>query len=239
MGAGLSTGDGTMSVLAATLLCDRKMEQQYIGPPAHAAVRGVDHYYLNIETARPDSWGPVHWSLPTTLETWSRSGWSGTQPQFDQDQRRLLYIVTARNMAVDFAQIGGYEWLLFLDADVLPQPDGLERLLATHKKLCGGLVPGRGVHSGSRYVYNEEGMSDGLIKCSHGTCGYMLIHRSIFEVLRFRFGPHQQQRQVMLSEDPAYCADARTLGLVDGFYIDPQTTAEHQGSLNPGQVAQF
>jgi len=48
------------------------------------------------------------------------------------------------------------DWLLFIDADVLPQPDGLTHLLEIDRPLVGGYVPGRGAHGGVYYIFPDE-----------------------------------------------------------------------------------
>lgn len=231
-----------MSVLAAIILCDRKASSQLVAVPSVIRMQGIDEVYVNVETedaCRP--WPTERWqalddylnkaALSSTVETWCRSGWFGSRPRFDQDQRRLIYIVAARNMAIDYAVDQGYDWLLFVDADVVPRPDGLEHLLSLEKVLCGGYVPGRGAHSHLHYVFASpdqpiEDFGD-VIRCGHGTCGYMLIHHTIFERLRFRYGPHPTHPEIWLSEDPAYCADAIHLGLTDAFYVHKRATALH------------
>lgn len=231
------------TVIAATLLCDRKdLHPEALG--SLARVRGLCRLYVNVQeqderissTARALL---AACGLPVHVETWHRSGWPGSFPEADRDQRRLLGIVTARNMAVDYALCQGSEWLLFVDADVLPEPDGLERLLALGKPLCGGLVPGRGADAALRYVFpgqmadpawdlpvTEEG---GVLRCGFGTCGYMLIHTRVFSQLRFRFNPLSRPGIPAMAEDPAFCLDAVRLGLTDAFYIDKRATAEHRG----------
>lgn len=239
-----------MTLVAATILCDRKADSQLVAVPTVGEMWGVDHYYVNWQFDDPDSYDiparPLYGYKAAhprgqnmTIELWHRSGWKGAAPTFDQDQARLKYIVCARNLAIDFAMDFGAEWLFFVDADVVPEPGGLKLLLESGHKLCGGLVPGRGAHSGARYAFNVERESPSEIICSHGTCGYMLIHRDIFSVLRFRYGPHIKYRQVMLSEDPAYCADAKVLGLVEHFVVLKGAAARHVGELKTGETAQY
>ena len=240
------------TVIAATLLCDRKA----LHPEALAAlarVRGLCRLYVNVqardealsESARRLLGGC---GLPVLVETWHRSGWEGAFPEADRDQRRLLGIVTARNMAVDYALCQGSDWLLFVDGDVLPEPDGLERLLALNRPLCGGLVPGRGDHAALRYVFpghmadpawdlpisEESSVTEGgagrggVVRCGFGTCGYMLVHTRVFSQLRFRFNPLSKPGIPAMAEDPAFCLDAVRLGLTDAFYIDKRATARHE-----------
>ena len=239
-------------IVAATLLCDRKAPSQLVAVPAVLNMTGVDRYYINIESNLPPEeraqlWKPLldlvkerEGQKPTVhIEWWHRSAWGGAVPTYDQDQRRLMFIVTGRNMSIDFAQAMRADWLLYIDADVKPEPDGLGHLLALNKPLCGGLVPGRGVHSHVKYVFHKHEDTADFIKCGYGTCGYMLIHKDIFGVLRFRYGPHMQVRSVILSEDPAYCSDAiQILKLTDDFYIAKKAVAEHRDDPEKPLTAQ-
>jgi hypothetical protein len=224
-----------MSVLAAVILCDRKASSQLVALPNILAAPEIGEIHVNIETRDTSLFRDLEEALvaggkPFTIETWHRDGWIGSRPVFDQDQKRLMYIVTARNMVIDYALSNHFDHLLFVDADVQIEPDGLKYLIALEQPLCGGLVPGRGGHTNIHYVLpSDYGMFyDGpTIKCGCGSCGYMLIHRSIFSRLRFRWGLDQQEDGNWLSEDPAYCQDARYLGLSDAFHIDTRATAKH------------
>lgn len=60
----------------------------------------------------------------------------------------------------------------------------------------------------------------------------MLIERGVYELVRFRHGPHPVRRDVWLSEDPAYAADAEYMKLTDGWYIVPEAISDHFD--NPG-----
>jgi len=222
-------------IVGATILCDRKASSQTVGLRALAAMDGIAELYVNVETNHTESWLDMRMLLaqqqkPWTIEGWYREGWKDSKPEFDQDQKRLPYIVAARNMCIDYALSIGAEWLLFVDADVMPQPDGIRHLLEIDQPLVGGLVPGRGIHGFLHYVFpGEVGIteSEKYIRCGHGTCGYMLIHRMVFSRLRFRWGYSNIRGDVWRPEDPAYCEDARKLGLADAFYISKRATATH------------
>lgn len=231
-------------VVAAVLLCDRKADSQLAAVPAVLAMEGVARLYVSVETDGRGNFRALEQFLrgratPSLIERWHRSGWAGAFPEADRDQRRLLGIVTGRNMAIDYALCHGADWLLFVDADVRPRPDGLAHLLALGRPLCGGLVPGRGEHAALHYVFPsrmadpdtvQEVEDDGdVIRCGFGTCGYMLIHWSVFSRLRFRFNPLGRGGCPAMSEDPAYCLDAVRLGLADAFYITRRATATHDG----------
>lgn len=228
-------------VIAATLLTDRKPAfpvalEYLVNEPL------VESIYINVETQNPHSYDKVVDYLqesgkPYSLDFWwINSTWMG-RPQYDQDTARFMPIATGRNMALDWAIVQtmmnqDVSHLLFVDSDVRPHPGGLQILLNLNKPLSGGLVPGRGVHSSVNYVFGHKGQEGTVIKCEHGTSGYLLIARSIFEVQKFRAGPCVYKRDVFLCDDPAYATDAFHNGLADAWYIDNRATADHVDDPN-------
>jgi hypothetical protein len=219
-------------IVVATLLCDLKAASAFVGPPAMLRLEGDCTFYVNIETEHRTGWAASReWMAasgrPFAWDIWSRSSSWSVRSERDQDSSRLEPICVARNMARAYALATGATHLLFVDADVVVKPDGLQRLLALKVPLCGGLVPGRGAHAGRAvYVFGERSRSGSLINCAHGTLGYCLIRRDLFEVVPFRWGPHPIERGVMLSEDPAFAADAQ-LHYGAEWIIDTTVTAEH------------
>lgn len=227
-----------MTVVVATLMCDRKRHSEMVGLPAMLRLRGDCAFYVNYESTDDLAWDASRWALADEFkggkgrridfERWERMSTWLTRPAYDQDQARLEPICIARNMARGYAIATGATHLLFVDADVVVQPDGLERLLALNVPLCGGYVPGRGAHKHAHYVFGERMRRDNLIYCKHGTLGYALIRRDLFEVLPFRHGPHPlpEHRGTYLSEDPAFAADAEVYYGAE-WVIDINCTAEH------------
>jgi len=225
-----------MTVIAATLLCDRKptfpVSLEYlINEPR------VEHIYVNIETQTPEHYQSVVSLLkqsgkPFSIDYWwVNSSWA-SRPAFDQDTARFMPIAQGRNMALDWAIVQtmmnqDVSHILFVDSDVRPHSGGLEHLLMLNQPLTGGLVPGRGAHNHVNYVYGVKEHNGNIIRCEHGTSGYLLIARSIFEVQRFRVGPCRYKRDVFLCDDPAYTTDAFDTGLAYSFYIDTRATADH------------
>lgn len=232
-------------VLVATLLCDRKAESQKIAPPAMYKLRYPNKsLYFNVQTSDFDgTFAPLKKLMGSNIRTsteydvwdYKKSTWWNA-PQFDQDQARLVPICIARNMAVDAALLGGYDYLFFVDADVVVPADSIERLMAHGKPLVSGLVPGRGAHGHVHYVFHpRQQVKPNLLACGHATCGFTLIERRLFEVLRFRQGPHPVERQVHLSEDPAFGADAEVVwGITDAWYVDTSLMAAHMDE--PGKA---
>lgn len=223
-------------LIAATLLTDRKpafpVSLEYlVSEPL------VEKIYVNIQTQDPTRYERVVDFLqvcgkPFNVDCWwVDSDWAAL-PAYDQDTARFMPIATGRNMALDWAIVQTMlnqtvSHLLFVDSDVRPHRGGLQHLLNLEKPLCGGLVPGRGVHSAVKYVFGKKGQEGTVIRCEHGTSGYLLIHRSIFEVQRFRVGPCVYKREIFLCDDPAYATDAFAHGLTDAWYIDTRAAADH------------
>lgn len=215
----------------------------------------IDSLYVNFEytgwdESQLDMYGPLHFTskfsrkdFKVYVDSWKLGHLTTLPPvKFSQDQARLSRIVIARNMALDFAFRSGVDKVLFVDSDVVIEPEGVRYLLDLDRKLCGGYVPGRGCHSNVYYVYGKIRHSGDLIYCDHGTCGYMLIDRSVFSLLRFRWGPSRINPGVMLSEDPAFCEDWRLLS-GEEFVIHKKAVARHvddpANPLTEDQTASF
>jgi len=242
-------------VLVATLLCDRLKYSANVAPPQlYKLTYPQKTIYLNIQTNDYDKNFPgikdlvkKNLTTRTEIDTWdlkSSTWWKS--PTFSQDQARLVPICIARNMAVDCALLGGYDFLFFVDADVIVPSNSIERLMSHNKPLISGTVPGRGMHGYMTYVFHQiPGASTReLTACAHATCGFTLIKRELFEVLRFRQGPHPIKRDVHLSEDPAFGADAECIWkITDHWYVDNTLMAAHlddpENPLTPYATAQF
>jgi hypothetical protein len=218
-----------------------------IALPYAFEVEGLTSVYCNIETtlSGPDfnqKYAEMlkftkQSPLPFDADIW---GWRSTwrkPPEYDQDQRRLYPITIARNMARAYALDQDMDYLLFIDADVIVEPDGLQKLLSLNKPLTGGLVPGRGAHAHTKegrpiyYVFGAEATPQDpefpeAVVCRHGSCGYMLIRRDLFSTLAFRFGASRANPNQPLSEDPAFAEDAQLNGF-GPWYIHKEARARH------------
>ena len=227
-------------VVAATLLCDRKARSQLVAIPRILEIAGLDRLYINIESShRGEAFEEVYrplrdrlaagTPLPVDMDVWSWESTWRQRPAYDQDQCRLDGIVMARNMARTYMLRMGATHLLFVDADVIVRPDGLQKLLALDRPLCGGLVPGRGAHSHVHYEFGVRGpvpQRPDVVECTHGTCGYMLVRRDVLSTLAFRFGTSRETPGKALSEDPAFCSDAFLNGF-GRYWIHRGVKAEH------------
>lgn len=166
------------------------------------------------------------------LQSWSLFESKSQDRQFDQDQGyRLPRIVTARNMCIDFAIKHNYDWLFFVDSDVLIPENTMELLFESNDfKLKSGLVHGRGAHSGAQYVFNRLGTEGDWTKCEYSTCGFTAIHRDIFRRVRFKWG-EPFEGGALCSEDPLYGADVRHLYGIN-WMVNTKLQAEHIDNPN-------
>ena len=236
-------------ILTSTLLCDRKASSQLIAVRNLIALTHPDvEIYLNIETDNIANFDPVFDLLKASgkkfhYDIWkSESSWAA-KPAFDQDQARLHPICIGRNMSIQAAMTLGATHIFQVDADVMVPPDSVERLLKIGRPLAGGVVPGRGAHGHVQYVSHIKGNWNGYTECEYATCGFVLIARELFSLLKFRSGPHNRERHIMLSEDPAYGTDAHDLLGFPWWTLDMNLKAKHWDDpvkpLTNDQTAQF
>src|SRR5512146_1012277 len=99
-----------MSIVVATILCDRKASSQLIFLPHVLALEHPEvRFYLNIETSDNSTFVPLRQALiaqerPYDIDAWTWHSTWWKAPQYDQDQSRLTTIVIARNMALNYAR---------------------------------------------------------------------------------------------------------------------------------------
>lgn len=242
-------------ILTSTLLCDRKKSSAMVAVPRLLELTHPDVcIYLNIETENlEENFGDLMALLeksgrPYHYDVWhSRSSWS-QKPRFDQDQARLHPIMIGRNMSIQAAQGIGATHLLQVDADVVVPRDSIERLLTMNRPLVGGMVRGRGAHSGITYgkaaTYDlTPGLPAHWREMEYCTCGFVLIARELFDLLKYRSGPHNRVKSSMLSEDPAFGTDAHDVWKMPWWTVDTTLWAEHwddpEKPLRHDEVAQF
>jgi glycosyltransferase involved in cell wall biosynthesis len=174
------------------------------------------------------------------LQKWTASGAGINQRQFDQDQgARLTPICIARNMCLDYAQQGNFDWILFVDSDVIIPIDTKEKLFNAPAdfKIRSGIVKGRGIHSGATYMFYPNQKLGDWQCADYFTCGFMAIHKDVFWRLRFRWGLPIKGNDIC-SEDPLFGSDAREI-LKETWWGNTTLKAEHCGDLKEGQTSQF
>jgi hypothetical protein len=222
-----------MKILTAIICCDFK---SYSLSECIESVRkaGFEDILLNYEGIVLDSY-PV-----TYTQEWlvTGSGFDESR-KFDQDQDyRLSRITIARNMCLEFAQLKGYDWILFVDSDVLIPIDTKAILFEEQPyKIRSGIVPGRGIHSEAKYMFYPHEIEGYWQRADYFTCGFMAIHKSVFSKLRFRWGQPIYGEQIA-SEDPLFGSDARAI-LKEFWWGNLKLKAEHIGELKHGETSQF
>jgi hypothetical protein len=107
-----------------------------------------------------------------------------------------------RNYAIKQARKGDYTHILFLDIDLMPEPDTIQRLLSASTDIAGALVPARGnshqviAHTyGSECRLNREPLEPsrckGIIRVGGTAAACLLVSRRVFEAVDLDdyFGP--------------------------------------------------
>jgi hypothetical protein len=149
-----------------------------------------------------------------------------------------------RNQACMACLDGGFEWLFFLDSDVVPPPDAIHRLIAHQKPLVSGVYCRRSPpHAVPVMIKNGTWLTNlppsGLIEVDVVGAGCLLIHRSLLEKMPpVRPGKHWfawgvDMRNVLppdqcLSEDFTFnVAVKKTLGIPT--WVDAGLRCKHIG----------
>jgi hypothetical protein len=168
---------------------------------------------------------------------------------------RLVGICTGRNLAHQYAQANpDIEAILFIDSDILPPPDGPERLLEVDRLLVGGCVPAYCL-DGPRVIVEEDPhpSDEGrhwvtkvdmipkplymrtaerpFPRCADvrehwNTAGALLVRREAFRFLRWRTDLDEG-----LTDDPCFQYDAAAIGF--GLTWVRHDTYWHHEPLGP------
>jgi len=139
----------------------------------------------------------------------------------------------------------GFDYLMFIDADISFDGQGVAQLMAADRDVACGIYPKKEVNwdsvgkaakdgkeglqdYGGAFVFNMIGDAtaetdkEGMIEIRHGGTGFMLIKRRVFEELR----PHVKTYRVSTHRDP-----------VTNEYVKPltyeffSTAIDHTGAL--------
>ena len=142
----------------------------------------------------------------------------------------------ARNKVVETFLGSHYNWLLFLDSDVVPPADGIDRLMAHGKKVISGLyhqkggeflpnmytykewLPEKGQHD---YNWITEWPRDETIEVDGVGAGFLLIHREVLEAIGKKDWFHFREG----GEDLAFCRQAKEKGY--SIWVDTSVHCGH------------
>ena len=156
-------------------------------------------------------------------------------------------ITRARNELARLFLEKGYDYLMFIDADIHFPHDAIPALLLAEKDIVCGIYPKKEInwssinkavqegkpdihdHAGA-FVFNmvqsEEGFVEtdesGVLEVRHGGTGFMLIKRSVFEELM----PHVPTYRTSTFKDPV--TDEYVKPLTHEFFA---TSIDHTGAL--------
>ena len=119
-------------------------------------------------------------------------------------------VVRAHNLLREYALKQGYDYLLNLDQDVIPQSDAINKLLSHNKQIVMGLYFGhhfveqlnknevmpfawqfknknQGHWGDVRYLNPDEFWSEKLLKIAFTGAGCMFIHKDVLKKIKFRY----------------------------------------------------
>ena len=159
-------------------------------------------------------------------------------------ERPMDKVVGARNVILANATAGGYDYVFFVDSDVMVPTDALITLFdhPLEYQIISGFYPGMddmglptatGMrYNGFTYVPLKEHELKGTQKVDLIGLGCALIHKDLFK-LQFRCerGPF---KSLLKSEDMCYCEDLRKAGIT--IYFDTDVICKHkieEGHWNP------
>lgn len=146
----------------------------------------------------------------------------------------------ARNTAVDRTLEHGFQWLFFLDDDVIPPPDAIHRLISRGGDIVSGLyyrraepiVPVMIKEVNGQRIWVTDFQAGSLLDVDLVGAGCLLIHRRVlervpkpwFEWLLDRPEIPEGQR---CSEDFAFCRKAKQHGF--NIQVDTGVVCRHAG----------
>jgi len=138
--------------------------------------------------------------------------------------RSIKKITLGRNKAREFFLAHDYDYLLFVDTDVLLPKDALSKLLSDSKDVVGGVYLTRQLLMGKLFILPvvadfssdpkccrpmmlPEAMNDDVKEVAWIGFGCMLISRKVLEKVSMRY-----YEKSMSGEDVAFCVDSRAAG---------------------------
>lgn len=146
----------------------------------------------------------------------------------------------ARNSGVETMLAKNFEWIFFLDDDVVLPADSIHRLLASNQPIMSGMYFRRhepvapcamiNVPGGRTWVTQWE--PDKLFSVDFVGAGCLLIHNSVFAKVKYPWFDWTSDRKDLpekerMSEDFSFCEKARTEGYK--IVIDPRIQCVHAG----------
>jgi GT2 family glycosyltransferase len=140
-----------------------------------------------------------------------------------------------------------YDYIMWIDSDILFTSEQFDKLLSNNMDICGGLylMDGGGqfaaVRNWDEKVFQKNGKFDfltpddiskspNLMEVVYSGFGFLLIKRGIFESIKYPwFGPVYTtigECHDFASEDVSFCMRAREAGFK--IYVDPTVWVKHE-----------
>ena len=119
------------------------------------------------------------------LDTFSALGGSGIECKFKSVKSSL--VTHGRNLLTCGFLNSGFDYMLFVDADVEFKPEAVMRMLVPKKDIV--ITPYRVKEDGMKYAVKFKDSDDikiepfDLVEIDEGPAGLMLIHKKVFELL--------------------------------------------------------
>ena len=138
----------------------------------------------------------------------------------DSGDSRIARIISSRNGCREYFLKNNYDYLFFLDTDMISPPDAISQLLVVDADIASGnylcrqdingkllVLPALYKHHGNQLatLTMEEAKQDKLIDIAVCGLGCCLIKRQVLEKIAFR--PFAQSKTG--GEDVAFCVDAQ------------------------------
>lgn len=146
-----------------------------------------------------------------------------------------LYVDHNRNILVKEALDSGAEYSMWIDADVVVEPNTIDRLIRHNKAIMSGIYPRKNTDTACAYVYNETyeylrpigpWKSNKPFKVEAVGMGCVLIRTDVFKEI----GPpwYIYNAYVNYSEDLYFFDVARAADIE--VWVDPTVLPEHIGT---------
>jgi GT2 family glycosyltransferase len=147
------------------------------------------------------------------------------------------HIVEARTLAVEHAREADIDWILWLDDDMAPPADLLERLHMTGKRFVGAVAYKRepphepcvqrfvGDHTQIRGEFFDPDPSLPVVEADGTGFACLLMHRSVWEAVWERTEGRPFQYRVGMGEDIYFCMRAKEAGVQ--LYVVPSCVVGH------------
>lgn len=140
-----------------------------------------------------------------------------------------------------------YDYIMWIDSDIIFTTENFEKLLSNNVDICGGVYLMDGgkqfaaVQNWNEEKFKENGTFDfltpddiskspRLIEVAYSGFGFLLIKRGVFEKIKYPwFGPKYQtigNCHDFASEDVSFCIKARESGFK--IHIDPTVWVRHE-----------